>query len=264
MARSVMRLLLLQIEVAEHAGNEREMFECYNRAKGIPKLTLTPRQQGMLTHIEGLRLLIEEKVGEARQQFWEAFCLFNQAGTDRRLHSLKYCALCAICAKETVSVFLSPEASPFQAHPVTAPIAQLADAFLRPSIAAFTKGLDSVLKSFGNDSRIARMLEDVRVWVLAKEVKVYVAMFKKVSVSYAAKELGTDENELSRTIMELIEDDELEAYIDDETGHVVTEFEEDSPYSRGLEELLDGLEAVVGTLDGKSVASGQGEDDDED
>jgi hypothetical protein len=156
-----------------------------------------------------------------------------------------------MCAHETVSLFAGPETSPFAAHPRTAPIAQLTDAYLKPSIREFAAKLEPAKQSFGNDPRYNKMLDMVRKWVLEEEVKTYFSGFKAVELAHAAAELASPPAEVYEVVLALIDDGRLAALIDAETGRITTEpwVEEASPFTQNLDVLLDGIERTLDELE---------------
>jgi COP9 signalosome complex subunit 2 len=250
MCRCAIRILILQIEVADHNGREDRMFDYYARAQEIPVSSLTPRQQATLTRLEGMRHLHLRNFAQARTCFWDSFKIFNEAGVDKRLHCLQYCALAALCAHEQVSVFFSPEANPLATHPITAPIAQLWDAYLKADIVEFNSRLDSARKSLQNDARYAKMLDEVRIYVLERNLKSYCLNFEVLDVKYAAKELTTDAQELEKIVEQLIIRGELQALIDGETRYIWMKPPiVKSPYLQNIELVVEGLERIVGEIE---------------
>jgi hypothetical protein len=55
LCRSAVRLFILQIEVADHARREAEMFGRFAKLHEIPKASLNPRPQATLTRLEGIQ-----------------------------------------------------------------------------------------------------------------------------------------------------------------------------------------------------------------
>jgi hypothetical protein len=250
MCRCAIRLLILQIEMADHAGLTDEIFALYDRARSIPSTSLNARQTATLTRLDGIRRLRARDFPAARTAFWESFTKFNDAGVDKRLHCLQYCALAALCAHELISVFASPEAISFSVHPVTAPIAQLTLAYLEANFVKFNQGLDSAKKSFGNDPLYNSMLDGVRVFVLEKQLKIYCQSFCSFDVAFAAEELNTSTEEVRKVIEALILRDELPALIDGVTGKIVMKTPVvRSPYMTHVWDLVSGLEKLVGDLE---------------
>jgi hypothetical protein len=226
------------------------MFEHFAKAQEIPKASLNPRQQATLTRLEGIRFLRARDFQHARSRFWDAFAMFNESGVDKRLHCLQYCALAALCAHETVNVFESPEARPLSVHPVTAPIAQLTQAYVQADTVKFSAGLDSAKKSFGNDALYNDMLNNVRVFVLEKQLKAYCQSFSCLDVEFAAKELASSPREVRQIIESLIVRKEIPALIDADTGRIVMKQPQvRSPYMAGISDVVDGLEKLVEDLE---------------
>jgi hypothetical protein len=225
------------------------MFDLFEKAQDIPRVTLSARQQATLTRLEGFRFLRKRNFAQARTCFWDAFIQFSEVGGEKQVHCLQFCALAALCCHETVTVFASPEANHLISHPVTAPVAQLTDAYLEPNIVLFTQRLDSARKSFGNDPFYDRLLDEVRIFVLERSLKTFCLMFSIVKFEFAAGELASNETEVRNIAEELILRGELNGLLDEERTEVhMCQPRAKSVFVQNVRCLVDGMEKLLGGL----------------
>jgi COP9 signalosome complex subunit 2 len=173
LCRSAIRILVLQIEVCDNDvrlrgddGAERRMFQYFEQASELPTAALNVRQVGVLKRLEGIKSIRDGQYSKGRVLLWEAFRIFNEAGMEKRVHCLQYCALAAMLAEEKIGVFQA-EAMPMASHPLCAPISQLMNAYLGRDIVEFNAKIDSVVKSFYNKELYKNLINKIRTYVLA-------------------------------------------------------------------------------------------------
>ena len=245
MCRYAVRLLILRIELADLEGDETEVFKNYELAVRIGHNCLMPVQEAMLKHIEGYRLFKEKDVKSARAKFFEAFRDFNEAGSDKRVKSLAYCALAAMAAHEDVNLFMAPEVKEFACHPVVAPLAQLMHAYHQADIIEFSDRLESAEKVF-NSEFCSSLLREVRKFVLSKAVKIFCQKYAHVDMSYVAQSLQSSNEEIKEVVFELILSGELNGLVDSSTMEITLKKpRKPSVYLQGTSQLLQSLRLIV-------------------
>jgi COP9 signalosome complex subunit 2 len=256
LCRSAIRILVLQIEVADNDirvrgddAAEKRMFQYFEQASELPTAALNVRQIGVLKRLEGIKAIRDGQYSKARVLLWEAFRIFNEAGIVKRVHCLQYCALAAMLAEEKIGVFQA-EALPMALHPVCAPISQLMNAYLARDIVEFNAKIETVVTSFHNKELYKRLIDKIRVYVLAKAIKRFCRPFSRVDVAYLAKRLNSRPEEVGKLTLDLILKKRLNGLIDADTGMIIMKAQRHvSPYTLKLEVLVDGLEKAIADIE---------------
>jgi COP9 signalosome complex subunit 2 len=248
-----MRILIVRIELADIDHNEGLVFNHYDQAMKFRPVNLTPKQTAVLTHIEGIRALHRRDFNTARTKLYDAFKIFNEIGSARRVHSLPYRALAVMLLHETVNMFLAPEVMNFAQHPVLAPLAQLTDAYQALDIVLFNQRLESARMVFPADSEFyAGLLNEVRLFVLAGALKKLCKRYSRVEIQFAACELDSPQDEVRELVLKLIISGEFAGLIDYEADLIVMKRPKPpSPSLLHLDAILDGMEVVARAFDDK-------------
>jgi COP9 signalosome complex subunit 2 len=247
MCRAAIRLLIVKIELADVERDEDETLAHYAKAMLIPRSTLTPRQEAVLTHIEGIKAFRDGDYGLARTKFYEAFKVFNEMGLDKRIRCLPFCALAAMLVHEQVSIFLAPEVVNFVQHPLVAPLAQLTDAYQDLDIVLFNRRLGSAIKSFwANQDFYAGLLGQVRLFVVAGAIQKFCRKYKRVETGFVAAQLETPIDEVRQIVLNMILDGKLRALIEPRTDLIYMQPQRTpSRYLANVDSQLAGIERLI-------------------
>jgi COP9 signalosome complex subunit 2 len=256
LCRSAIRILVLQIEVADNdvrlgraEDAEQRMFQYFELASQIPPTTLQPRQQAVLMRVEGLKCMSEGSYRRARALFWDAFKIFNELGIEKQVHCLQYCGMAAMLLRESISVFHAQEALPIASHPLTAPIAQLTNAYLAHDIVEFNRLRELVRHSFGDRPLYNEMLNQIRLFVLARAIIKFTRPFVRVQIAFMANRLTSNEAEVRQIVSDLILKRELNALFEASTEAIVMrEPRVQSQYVLKLSVLVDALDESIREL----------------
>ena len=249
MCRAAVRLLIVRIELADVDNDEEAMFSNFNEAMHISRTNLNPRQLAVFTQIEGYQMLNANDVKGARAKFFEAFRLFNDAGSDKRVKCLPYCALAAMLSLEDVNLFMAPEVREFGGHPVVAPLAQLMQAYEQVDIVAFNDRFDSATKVFNSEFYTNR-LHEVRLYVLSKAIRKVSQKFSRVQMSYIAESLHSPISEVRDLVYEMIVNGEMNALVDSQTDLItMKQPRPPSIYMDGAAELLRSVRELVNKVE---------------
>ncbi|OHT16799.1 hypothetical protein TRFO_12865 [Tritrichomonas foetus] len=245
MCSAAVRILILKIELVDaYEKDEDQMFAYYKQFQSIPEIPLNARQNAVLTKIQGLLALHERKFKEAREKFYKAFQLFDEAGSDKRIHCLPYLALAAMCSREReANVFLDPQIMHYKQHALVAPLDQLLDSYQKSNIVEYNQRIESaskVLFSKYYDS----LLNEIRLFVLRGAIQRFCQSYKRVKFEYVAKKLECKPDEVVSQVYDLILSHELRALVDNDTI-IMQEQKKPSPYLLNVKQLIDAMEGAI-------------------
>jgi COP9 signalosome complex subunit 2 len=250
MCQSAIRLLVIKIELADLEHNEAKMFEYYNQATSVGMRAISTHQNAVLSQVAGLRSLKERDFRSARAHFYDAFKAFDDMGHIKRVHCLAYWSLAAMLCREHVNLFLAVETATFVAHPMVAPLAQLTDAYQADDIVLFNQRLDAAHRIFVADPEFyGKLLDRVRLDVLAAAILNFCRKYRKVDISYIATSLASPREEVSRLVFEQILDRRIAGLVDEETDVITMKRPRKvSRHTANLPALLTAMEKYVADL----------------
>lgn len=183
----------------------------------------------------------EKQWEKAREDFFESFRNYDEAGSLQRIQVLKYLVLAVMLSNaDDINPFESQETKPYKSNPQIAAMNSLVDAYQRSDIHDF----QSVLRQNGgpggimSDPFIHFYLDDVLRRIRSKFVVNMIAPYSRIEVDYLARTLNITTEEMEDLIVMLILDGQIKGKIDEVTGRLEIEVAADI----GAEEAVAGTE----------------------
>lgn len=254
MLNSLIRVLFLKIEIEEvFSKDEDAIFDYYKSLMDIdPNMSFgLDRQKAVLKKIEGQKALYNRDFTQAVELFHEAFKLFDSAGSDKKIDCLPFLALSVMCTKQLNDIsFSDPQITPYLNHPIVVPLRQLLDTFNTSKYAKFAYLLDSAKKVFiqkiQNASYYCNLLDEVRIFVLRNNIKIFCPSYKKIELVFLSKELKCQMEEARDLVIDLINNDEIHGNVDIDTNLLILQkIVNESPYLKNVQEMLNALKNTV-------------------
>ena len=249
MRNACVRIIILKIELADTKDkDENEMLSLYKQLHEIPDFTLNTRQRAVVTKIEGIMALHNRNFAEARKKFFDAFKLFDEAGSDKRVTCLPYLTLASMCNHETTNVFSDAQILPYKMHPLVAPLCQLLESYHNGDLLTFDYKTDSAAKVFGNQF-YTDLINEVRIIVFRGAIKNFCLLHKRIEFSYIAKYFKSNIDEVKTHVIDLILNKELKALIDKDSGFIIMQQErKPSQYLLNVDRMLSAMESSLNRM----------------
>jgi len=150
----------------------------------------------------------------ARNDFFDAFKNYDEAGISRRIHCLKYLILSNMLMNSDISPFDSQEAKPYKNDPEILAMTNLLSAYMNNEIREFEKVLKQHSASVMGDAFIKLYLDDllknIRTQVLLRVIRPYT----RIRLSFIATELNIPLNEVEDLLVSLILDGHIDGHVD--------------------------------------------------
>lgn len=254
MCNSLIRILFLKIEIEEvFSKDENAIFDYYKSLKNIdPNLAFSQdRQKAVIKKIEGQMALYNRDFNAAVDLFHDAFKDFDSSGSEKKIDCLPFLALAIMCTRDLNNMnFQDPLINPYINHPIVAPLKQLLDAFMLTKYVKFDYLLDSAKKIFMQKIQNADfyfdLLDEVRVFVLRNNIKIFCPSYKKIEFDFLSKEFKCPIEEAQRLIYDLIVSDELRALVDTDANLVILKkIAVPSPYLENVQTMLNSVGETV-------------------
>lgn len=250
----LLEIIQIDIQMSTIRKDNKKLKQLYEKSKKINSAIPHPLTKGIIYECGGKMHLSEENFQLAHTDFFEAFKCFDEAGSPRRISSLKYLVLSNMLSKSDINPFDSQEAKPYMNDPEIIAMTRLREAYQYNNIDEFQRILrDRQLRTtIMNDQfikeNIDSLLKLIRTQVLVKLIKPYT----RVKLTSLAAELNIDYDEVESLLITCILDNQIKGKIDQKTGLLIlTKEENDERYesmfkwAKELDKLQSRLETKV-------------------
>ncbi|CAN6608049.1 hypothetical protein TRVA0_003S03928 [Trichomonascus vanleenenianus] len=205
----LLELYSLEIVLATLTNNAKKLKQYYDRTLQVNTAIPHPRILGIIRECGGKMYMRERRWDMARDEFFESFKNFDEAGSLQRIEVLRYYVLASMLSESKISPFASQETKPYVNDPSIVGLVRLVEAFQNSDIEEFNNTMrvhgaeilsDKFMKEFISD-----VLTTLRVLGIAEMVKPY----NKVSFAHLASLLTIEPSEVQELLVEMILDDKL-------------------------------------------------------
>ena len=188
---------------------------------------------GVIKECGGKMWMGERQWNRASEDFFESFRNYDEAGSPQRIQVLKYLVLANMLTGSEVNPFDSQETKPYKNDPQIKAMTDLVDAYQRREVHSAEKILKDNRATIMDDpfirSYIGELLRSLRTQYLIDLIKPYT----RLELSFLAKQLGVDIQEVEELLIGLILENKVEGRID----QVGMRLELDRQYVRPLSPL---------------------------
>lgn len=169
---------------------------------------------GVIRECGGKMHMVQREWEKARNDFFEAFKNYDEAGVQRRVQCLKYLVLANMLMNSDINPFDSQEAKPYKNDPEIVAMTNLVSAYMKNEIREFEKLLKQNSRSVMGDAFIKAYIDDllknIRTQVLLKVIKPYT----RISIGFIAREINISPAEVEQLLVTLILDGMIDGSID--------------------------------------------------
>lgn len=218
-----LEIIQIDIQMSTIRKDNKRLKQLYEKSKSIKSAIPHPLTKGIIYECGGKMHLSEESFQLAHTDFFEAFKCFDEAGSPRRISSLKYLVLSNMLSKSNINPFDSQEAKPYKNDPEIIAMTRLREAYQNNDIEQFQRILrDPQLRStiMGDQfikENIESLLRLIRTQVLVKLIKPYT----RVKLSSLADELNIEFKEVETLLITCILDGQIQGKINQKEGILI-------------------------------------------
>lgn len=230
----LLEIIQIDIQMSTTTKDNKKLKLLYEKSKQIKSAIPHPLTKGIIHECGGKMHLAEELYGQAHTDFFEAFKCFDEAGSPRRISSLKYLVLANMLSQSDINPFDSQEAKPYKSDPEILAMTELREAYQNNDIDQFERILrdrklrEAVMGDPFIREHIEALLKLIRTQVLVKLIKPYT----RVKLSAIANELKIEENEVESLLVTCIVDGQIKGKINQSTGVLLMERNEEARHER--------------------------------
>ncbi|KAF8640396.1 hypothetical protein AX17_000065 [Amanita inopinata Kibby_2008] len=256
----LLEIYALEIQMYNETRNFKKLKEIYNATSNIRSAIPHPRIMGVIKECGGKMWMGERQWNRASEDFFESFRNYDEAGSPQRIQVLKYLVLANMLTGSEVNPFDSQETKPYKNDPEIKAMTDLVDAYQRREVHLAEKILKDNNATIMADgfirSHIGDLLRSLRTQYLIDLIKPYT----RLELSFLAKQLNVDTEEVEELLVGLILEGRVEGRIDQVKMRLELDRKQSLEKKRyaALSKWTDALEAVYGTVVGKTGSAGRG------
>uniref|UniRef100_A0A061QWV0 COP9 signalosome complex subunit 2 n=1 Tax=Tetraselmis sp. GSL018 TaxID=582737 RepID=A0A061QWV0_9CHLO len=210
----LLEVYAIEIQMYTEQKNNKKLKQLYNKALAIKSAIPHPRIMGIIRECGGKMHMSERKWSEASTDFFEAFKSYDEAGSARRVQSLKYLVLAYMLLESEVNPFNAQEAKPYKNDPEILAMTNLVEAYQRNDIREFESILKNNRATIMDDPFIRNYVQDllnnIRTQVLQRLIRPYT----RIRIPFISQQLNVPENEVEALLVSLILDKRISGHID--------------------------------------------------
>ncbi|KAL3893051.1 MAG: hypothetical protein SGPRY_014522 [Prymnesium sp.] len=210
----LLEVYALEIQMYTATRNNKRLKSLYGKALQIKCAIPHPKIMGVIRECGGKMHMAQREWEGARNDFFEAFKNYDEAGVGRRVACLKYLVLANMLVNSKINPFDSQEAKPYKNDPEILAMTNLVNAYMRNEIREFEKLLKQDSRTIMGDAFIRNYIEDllknIRTQVLLKIITPYT----RIRIPFIAHELNITQPEVEQLLVSLILDGQVDGHID--------------------------------------------------
>ncbi|KAI0323077.1 PCI-domain-containing protein [Amylostereum chailletii] len=256
----LLEVYALEIQMYNETRNYPKLKEIYNASNSVRSAIPHPRIMGIIKECGGKMWMGERHWSRASEDFFESFRNYDEAGSPQRIQVLKYLVLANMLTGSEVNPFDSQETKPYKNDPQIKAMTDLVDAYQRREVHAAEKILRDNRATIMDDgfirSYIGELLRSLRTQYLIDLIKPY----SRLELSFLAKQLNVDKDEVEELLIELILDGKVEGRIDQVAMRLELDKKQSLDKQRyaALDKWAESLESVHSAVLGKNSGGGMG------
>ena len=210
----LLEVYALEIQMYTATKNNKKLASLYQKALQVKSAIPHPKIMGVIRECGGKMHMAQRDWEKARNDFFEAFKNYDEAGAARRIACLKYLVLSSMLTNSEINPFDSQEAKPYKSDAEILVMTNLVSAYMRNEIREFEKILRTNQQAIMGDAFIRMYIEDllknIRTQVLLKVVTPYT----RIRIAFIADELNIKPPEVEALLVALILDGQIDGQID--------------------------------------------------
>ncbi|KAJ2912483.1 hypothetical protein MD484_g7931, partial [Candolleomyces efflorescens] len=253
----LLEIYALEIQMYNETKNFKKLKEIYNASNAVRSAIPHPRIMGVIKECGGKMWMGERQWNRASEDFFESFRNYDEAGSPQRIQVLKYLVLANMLTGSEVNPFDSQETKPYKNDPQIKAMTDLVDAYQRREVHSAEKILKDNRATIMDDpfirSYIGELLRSLRTQYLIDLIKPYT----RLELSFLAKQLGVDIQEVEELLIGLILENKVEGRIDQVGMRLELDRQQSLEKKRyaALSKWTEALEGVHAAVVGKTAVS---------
>lgn len=205
----LMELYSLEIQLYTVTNNLKKLKELYNKTLNINTAISHPRILGVIRESGGKMHMREHQWDIAREDFFESFKNYDEAGSLHRVKVLKYYVVACMLSESEINPFASQETKPYMNNPEINAMVQLVEAFHNSDVEEFNRVMRIHESEFMSDKFLRQFLDNIVTTIRSLGLVSMVKPYTRVSFDYLASNLQINVTTLHTLLTGIILDGKL-------------------------------------------------------
>lgn len=210
----------LEIQLCSRTRNGVRMRAVYPRTLHLNAAVADPRIMGVIREEGGKMQMAEGNWEDAYNEFYEAFRNYQEAGYSRARDLLKYVVLASMLCLSGINPFAAREAMVYSEDREIVAMRDLRLSLEANDLQRFERTVRSEQNRILDEPFLMTYIQPLRRRMREQVLINLVRPYRKVSLSFLARELSLGEEEIEGMLVEMILDERIRAHIDQTSGHV--------------------------------------------
>jgi len=210
----LLEVYALEIQMHTATKSHKKLKSLYTKALQIQSAIPHPKIMGVIRECGGKMHMGQREWEKARNDFFEAFKNYDEAGVQRRIQCLKYLVLAHMLMNSDINPFDSQEAKPYKNDPEIVAMTNLVSAYMRNEIRTFEKLLKQNSRTVMGDAFIRAYIEDLLKNIRTQVLLQVVTPYTRIGIPFIAAELNVTSPEVEQLLVTLILDGQIDGHID--------------------------------------------------
>jgi COP9 signalosome complex subunit 2 len=205
----LLELYSLEIQLYTVTNNNKKLKELYNKTLSINTAIPHPRILGIIRECGGKMHMREHQWDAAREDFFESFKNYDEAGSLQRLKVLKCYVVACMLSESEINPFASQETKPYMNNPEINAMVQLVEAFHNSDVEEFNRLMKVHQAEIMSDKFLKQFLGNIVNTIQSLGLINMVKPYTRVSFQYLASNLQIDVPTLQNILTGIILDGKL-------------------------------------------------------
>lgn len=205
----LMEAYSLLMQLYSSTSNFKKVKELYSKTMSIKTAVSHPRILGIIHECGGKIHMREKRWEAAREDLFESFKNYDEAGSLQRIQVLKYFVLACMLSESGINPFESQETKPYKQDPNVMVMMHLVEAFQRSDVEEFNKLLKAHRTEIMDDELIKSFLDEVILSIRSQGIINLVKPYTRVTFQHIATSLEITAPQARDIVARLILDHRL-------------------------------------------------------
>ncbi|ELP86998.1 COP9 signalosome complex subunit, putative [Entamoeba invadens IP1] len=192
----------------------RKLQQLCGRVNFNERSVTHPKVHGVIMQSCGKVKMSNSDFAGAKNDFFDSFKSFDEAGLPERIDSLKYTILAHMLSLSTIDIFQAQEVKSYQTHQDLVSVYQIYLAFNNNNAPEFLKKLKESGEHFYTQNYIKEFVPILIEKFQRKTIVKLTSCFKRVKLPFLSKKLILSEDQVELLVLQMIFDGSLKAKID--------------------------------------------------
>ncbi|CAO1616512.1 unnamed protein product [Parajaminaea phylloscopi] len=216
----LLEIFALEIQMYSEQANFKKLKQTYDATLQVKSAIPHPRIMGIIRECGGKMHMSEKNWTAAQVDFFQAFLMYDEAGSPQRITVLKYLVLSHMLMGSDIDPFDSQETKPYKNDPQIVAMTNLVGAYQRREVHEAERILRENKATIMDDSFIRAYIDDVLKGLRTQYLIDLIKPYTRISIPFLSVQLNIPPHLVEELLMTLILDGVIKGSIDQVHGHL--------------------------------------------